>query len=103
MPYWQTGRTGNLRSKQIFSGQKIKPENKNARAMRAFLFGMGHFLPIKFPNATAVAIPDESGQVTGNEFCHFKHGDLRFTTENGFQLVICIDVAFVSGLAGYAF
>jgi hypothetical protein len=63
--------------------------------MRAFLFGMGHFLPIKFPNATAVAIPDESGQVTGNEFCHFKHGDLRFTTENGFQLVICIDIAFV--------
>ena len=35
------------------------------------------------------------GEMTRNEFRHFKHGDLFLATENGFQLVICVDIAFV--------
>ena len=62
--------------------------------MRAFLFGIGLAAPNYYPNLVRRINP-ELGKMTRNEFSHFKHGDLFLATENGFQFVVRIDIAFV--------
>ena len=69
-------------------------KNKNARALRAFLFGIGKKLPNNCPKQYGNRCL-RLRQMTRNEFRHFEHGDLFLATENGFQLVVRIDIAFV--------